>query len=70
MVSMAHRDQYDVAYLLSADGDFVPAVMEVRNLGRKVFAASPSKGNQLVEAVNAFLPLKKAWFDGLRLNKT
>ena len=40
MVTMAYGGQYDVAYLLSADGDFVPAVEAVKKLGKKVFAAS------------------------------
>ncbi len=29
LVTMAFRDQYDVAYFLSADADFVSAVREV-----------------------------------------
>ena len=62
LVSMAHRDEYDDAYLLSADGDFVPAVEEARNLGKKIFAASAAEGRQLGAAVNAFIPLKRNWF--------
>ena len=44
LVSMAQRNEYDVAYLLSADGDFVPAVEEARRLGKQVFAVSASSG--------------------------
>ena len=44
MVVKAMEDEFDVAYLLSADGDFVPAVETVRKMGKKVFAASPVKG--------------------------
>ena len=47
LVGQAWRDEYDSAYLLSADGDFVPAVREARSLGKKVFAASPIEGRQL-----------------------
>ena len=34
MVVMAERDQYDAAYLLSADGDYTPAVSAVKSLNR------------------------------------
>ncbi len=45
MVSMAYEKQYDVAYLVSADGDFTPAVKKVRAIGRKVFAARNTDKN-------------------------
>ncbi len=66
MVVMAERDRYDVAYLLSADGDFTPAVTAVRELGKRVFAASPAKGAHLAQAVNRYIPLKRGWFDDCR----
>ncbi len=62
MVIMSERDEYDSAYLLSADGDFTPAVDAVRAHGRKVYAASPSVGAQLASAVNSFLRLRRDWF--------
>lgn len=62
IVSMAYESEYDVAYLISADGDFTPAVKKARALGRKVFAASPQKGHQLAQAVNTFIPLKRDFF--------
>ena len=65
MVGMAYRSAYDVAYLLSADGDFVPAVREVQRQGKRVFAASPSKGHQLGQVVDAFVDLPRSWFHGL-----
>ena len=65
MVRMAWTDGFDTAYLLSADGDFVPAVEAVESTGKKVFAASPSVGRELERAVDAFIPLKKEWFSGL-----
>ena len=65
LVSMAQRDEYDVAYLLSADGDFVPAVEEARRLGKQVFAVSASSGWQLGTAVNTFIPISSSdWFHG------
>jgi len=65
LVSGAMSDEYDVAYLLSADGDFVPAVDKARLAGKTVFAASPSYGRQLGRAVDAFIRLDRDWFDGL-----
>ena len=65
MVTMAWADQFDTAYLLSADGDFVPAVEAVRSRDKKVFAASPVVGRELQKAVDTFIPLKREWFSGL-----
>ena len=65
MVSMAINQEYDVAYLLSADGDYVPAVEAVRSENKKVFAAFPVKGRELERAVNTFIPLKREWFHNL-----
>lgn len=62
LVSMAHRDEFDAAYLLSADGDFTPAVEAVRGLGKTVYAVSPSPGAQLGAVVRAFLRLDAEWF--------
>ncbi len=63
MVVMAERDEFDAAYLLSADGDFTPAVQAVRSHSKKVYAASCSRGAQLAAAVNSFIPLDRLWFD-------
>ena len=63
MVMMAQRDEYDSAYILSADGDFTPAAKAVRDLGKKVFGASPAQGAQLGGAVTTFIPLLPEWFD-------
>lgn len=63
LISKAHRNEYDVAYLLSADGDFVPAVTEARRLGKTVCAASASPGRQLTSAVDEFTLLRESWFD-------
>ncbi len=62
MVSMAHEDKYDVAYLLSADGDFTPAVQKARDIGKKVFVLSPAHGSELAQAANVFIPLQKENF--------
>ena len=39
LVSHAYRDDFDVAYLLSGDGDYVPVVEEVKNAGKRVVVA-------------------------------
>lgn len=63
LVSMAHRDEFDAAYLLSADGDFTPAVQAAAQLGKTVYAVSPSHGAQLGAVVKAFIHLEASWFD-------
>jgi len=63
MVRMAERNEYDTAYLLSADGDFTPAVKAVAEAGKKMFAASATPGAQLAQAVYKFIPLQRSWFD-------
>ena len=65
MITMAYADRFDTAYLLSADGDFVPAVEAVKSRGKKVFAASPAVGRELGKAVDTFIPLRREWFSGL-----
>ena len=45
MVRMAYEDKYDVAYLLSADGDFVPVVEAVRLRRKKVFVERVFEGD-------------------------
>jgi len=62
MAVMAERDEYDAAYLLSADGDFTPAVDAVRSHGKKVYAASVSTGAKLAATVNSFIRLRLDWF--------
>lgn len=64
MVAMAHKKIYEVAYLLSADGDFTPAVEKVREAGRTVFAASPAYGHKIGEVADKFIPLGRKNFRG------
>ena len=66
MVSMAYEKRYDVAYLLSGDGDFTPAVKKVREIGRKVFVASASHAHKLSQVADAFIPLNREFFHGCR----
>lgn len=63
LVVMAERDQFDSAYLLSADGDFTPAVEAVRAHKKKVYAVSALAGAQLASVVNSFIRLPSVWFE-------
>jgi uncharacterized LabA/DUF88 family protein len=63
LVTMALSDSYDAAYVLSADGDYTPAVQVVRGLKKKVYAASCLSGAQLAGVVHSFIHLQRAWFD-------
>jgi len=40
MVSLAFRDAYDTAILVSGDSDYVPVVEEIQELGKRVENAS------------------------------
>ena len=62
MVEMALADEYDCAYLLSADGDMTPAVQSVIRHGKKVYIASPGFSSQLEQVSNTFIRLRKEWF--------
>ncbi len=44
MIRYARQDKYDIAYLVSSDTDLVPAVEEVRMIGKKVQYIGISKG--------------------------
>ena len=63
MVVMAERDAFDASYLLSADGDFTPAVEAVRAHAKKVYCPSPASGAQLAAVANSFIRLPLDWFD-------
>jgi uncharacterized LabA/DUF88 family protein len=56
------RGSYDAAYLLSADGDFTPAVQAVADDGADVYAASPDLSYSLQQVVRTYIHLKKSWF--------
>lgn len=64
IISMAYDNLYDVAYLVSADGDFTPAVKKTRKIGRQVLVASPQYGHKLAQAAGVFIPLKQEFFQG------
>ena len=61
LVTLAQSAQYDVAYILSADGDYTHAVEFVRSLNKKVFVAHPSKGHQLCGVANTYVRTDQDW---------
>ena len=62
LVTLAMNDRYDAAYLLTADGDYTPAVDAVRKLNKKVYAASCLNGARLAQVVHSFIHLQANWF--------
>lgn len=64
LIRLAAEDRFDAAYVLSADGDFTPAVEAARESGKTVYAASPDMSFALARTVNSYIHLKKAWFRG------
>jgi uncharacterized LabA/DUF88 family protein len=65
MFRLALEGKFDAAYLLSADGDFTPAVEAVKSRSLKVYCAAPAPAfsSALENVADAFIPLKKEWFD-------
>lgn len=62
LVTMAGRDEFDAAYILSADGDYCPAVQAATLLGKQVYACSPASGAALTSVVRAFIKPPAHWF--------
>lgn len=62
LVTMAGRDQFDTAYILSADGDYCPAVETAAQSGKHVYACSPAYGAALASVVRAFIRPAAHWF--------
>lgn len=63
MVSMAFADEYDVAYLISGDGDFAPAIEMVRRQFKKrVFVCAPKIVYHLRQVADQFLLMEEENF--------
>ena len=67
LVEPAYRDEYDVAYLLSADSDFVPPVEAVCRPGKRVFVVGPRPPYESGQVATRYLPVSPAWFEDLYL---
>lgn len=63
MVRYAVENTYDLAYLLSGDGDFSPAVETARTFGKRVFVASPDASKKLRDSADLSIRLHRDWFD-------
>lgn len=62
MARMAADDEFDVAYVLSLDGDMTPGIEFARSRGKKVFGAGPRGPNYAVKnACDAFIVFDKDW---------
>ncbi len=61
MLAMAFDNQYDTAVLVSNDGDFAPAVAEVRRLHKQVVNADfvPRLPSHLSKSCDSAIPLDK-----------
>lgn len=64
----ALRDSYDVAILISADGDQAPVIDEVREAGKRVYVAffRDSKSHHLEQAANGFVDVTAFDYENLR----
>ena len=72
MLSSAYENKYDVAILVSGDGDFVPVIRKVQKLGKKVENAyfSVSRSDYLRNTCNASVLLDESFIKNcLKENK-
>jgi len=69
LLAGAFKDQYDVAIIISGDGDFADVAKEVQGAGKFIFNAffEFAKSYELSKAVNDFIPLDSIGWDRLRL---
>ena len=72
LVSLAYEDAYDIAILVSGDGDFVPAIQRVQKLGKRVENAyfNVSRSSFLKQVCNSSLRLDDCISDCLREKKS
>lgn len=65
MYRLAIQDEYDAAYLLSADGDFTPPVEAVCAMGKNVYGVSSRAftSSALRAVCTAYIPLDVDWFN-------
>ncbi|MEW6105133.1 MAG: NYN domain-containing protein [Bacillota bacterium] len=59
MLSRAYKDHYDIAVLVSGDGDFARVLQEVKDLGKKVEVAFFPKCHHLRTAADRFILLSE-----------
>jgi len=56
---------YDVIYLFSGDGDYLPLIEEVMRQGKQVYISAFSSGlnEKLISRVDMFTPLDEDFFE-------
>jgi uncharacterized LabA/DUF88 family protein len=69
MVELALENKYDVAYLISADGDFFPAVNMVQARDKRVFAAGPAIGKRLQDTCAQSIRTSRDWYSDCTIAK-
>ena len=67
MIGMAYRDQYDVAMLVSGDGDYVECVRAVKDAGKHVMNAyfASSQSDALRDVCDNWICIDKNYLKGL-----
>jgi len=65
MVKLAYRNAYDTAILVSSDGDFVPAVQAVKEIGKNIenIGFENKFSYHLKQESNKFFKLKKEFLE-------
>ena len=63
MLSMGVKNLYDVAVLISGDGDFASAIDAVKDLGKHVEVAYVSQTHQLKTSWDKFIPLTSEYLN-------
>jgi uncharacterized LabA/DUF88 family protein len=66
MLSHAYRDNYDVAFLVAGDGDYVPLVEEVKRLGKVVYVCffrGSGLNENLMLAADTFFHIDDFFFE-------
>lgn len=66
MVRFAQENRYDLAYLISNDGDLRPAVELTRSYGKRVFAAGCVVGPRLKQVCNSTIIVDADWLRACR----
>ena len=71
LISLAYEDGYDIAIVVSGDGDFVPAIQKVQKLGKKVENAffNISRSSYLKQVCDKSIRLDDYMHDCLRNKK-
>ena len=71
MIYFAFKDLYDIAILVSGDGDFTPAVARVKETGKQIINAffPEGKSYHLLKECDYFLPLDESFLQDSLLKK-